>query len=252
MLCAAHPQGQTCTGAQTTPMQKMHSLISPLRGRGGLPAVQSMPHSGKRTQATAVSGLHTSCKQHKGMRASSMSGKALNKTFKQSKSQRAPSSAKKDKAAPVQRSGVHKSTASKPAAGDQASIPAGFYRSATAQLRPSFCAPGPTPEEAEQLLRTFDLTSKYGPCTGMTRLERYSPGWPWRALARLLAQELVPACSPKPCADASLAGGSAATSLGWTHPWTSSSCWRPVHPVQTKTCGQAGHDKRHRAQQMTQ
>ncbi|KAI8468205.1 MAG: DNA polymerase delta subunit 4-like protein [Monoraphidium minutum] len=33
--------------------------------------------------------------------------------------------------------------------------------------------------EEEALLRTFDLTSKYGPCTGMSRLER------WQRAARL-------------------------------------------------------------------
>lgn len=39
--------------------------------------------------------------------------------------------------------------------------------------------PGPGDTKIHEILRVFDLTAKYGPCAGMTRLERWNRAKRW-------------------------------------------------------------------------
>lgn len=66
--------------------------------------------------------------------------------------------------------GFKQQRAGRPVSGNKAAeLPATWLAATTAALPP----PAAQEEAAEATLREFDLSSKYGPCMGISRLERW-------------------------------------------------------------------------------
>lgn len=63
--------------------------------------------------------------------------------------------------------------AGRPAAGKKAAAEPATTRQAAAAEAAALPAPALQEEAAEAALRQFDLTSKFGPCVGISRLERW-------------------------------------------------------------------------------